>query len=92
MNPPTGMVVDHINHNQFDNRKSNLRICTVQQNQFNRFANGVSYRKDRKKWAVNIAKDGKDYHLGNFINKDDAVKVRIKAEKRLFGEFALARN
>lgn len=36
MNPPKGYVVDHINHDTDDQRKSQLRICTPQQNQFNK--------------------------------------------------------
>lgn len=35
LNPPNGLVVDHINHNTLDNTRKNLRICTRQQNRFN---------------------------------------------------------
>ncbi len=92
MNPPPGMFVDHINHNQYDNRKANLRICTPRENNFNRITQGIHYAQKSNKWCAQIKKDGKCYCLGEFKSKKDALKTRIDAEKMLFGEFALIRT
>ena len=91
---PTQMV-DHINHNRADNRKSNLRIVTNSQNQMNRThtssrtsgVRGVYWHKTKNKWTASIQKDGKLHHLGLFDNKDDAIKARKEAQKKYFGEF-----
>lgn len=95
MDCPNGMVVDHINHNKSDNRKSNLRICTNSQNAMNSRigsnntsgTKGVYYSKSRDVWIAFIIKDGKRIFLGYFKNIKDAIKTRKNAEIKYFGEF-----
>lgn len=36
-NCPENLVVDHIDRNTYDNRKTNLRVCTVAENNKNRY-------------------------------------------------------
>lgn len=87
MNCPDDMIVDHINHNRLDNRKSNLRICTVRENNFNKKSKGVYWHESRNKWSARIQVDGKKIFLGYFINKDDAIQARRNAEIEYFGEY-----
>ncbi len=42
MNPPLGMVVDHVNSDRLDNRRENLRIANHRQNGLNRKAGSSS--------------------------------------------------
>lgn len=91
MNPDDNMVVDHINHNKLDNRKSNLRICTQQQNNINTSLKktntsgitGVSWDKSRNKWVAHI----KGKQLGRFNTKEEAIEARKQAELEYFGEY-----
>ena len=87
MNPKPGEDVDHIHHNTLDNRKSELRLCTRSQNMQNtrKYANnrsghkGVRWRNDCQKWRAQIWINGKQIHLGNFIEVNDAIAARAAA-------------
>lgn len=53
MNCPEGMVVDHLNGDTLDNRKCNLRICTIAENSKNHHnTKGYCYDKNRGRWSV----------------------------------------
>ena len=92
---PKGKVVDHKNRNRLDNRRSNLRLCTVKDNNRNvsktkgssRFK-GVYWKANRKKWVSQIKVDGQLIYLGIFEKEIDAAKVYNEAAKKYHGEFA----
>ena len=96
MNCPNNKQVDHINRDKLNNRKSNLRICMAKENYRNRGANsrntsgviGVCFDKKSNKWKSQIWVDGKSIYLGTYEDKNEAIKVRLAAEKKYFGEFA----
>lgn len=87
---------DHHNKNKLDSRKTNLIICTSQENARNRpkYSNntsgitGVGWDKRSKKWRARIYINDHEKLLGYFNNKEDAIIARLKAEKEYFGEFA----
>lgn len=92
LNPPPGFGVDHINRDTLDNRRSNLRIATVGQNNFNKWTKkkfkGVFWRKDKNRWAATIGANRKTYHLGYFKSDIDAALAYDEAARNLHGEFA----
>lgn len=95
---PEGMVVDHINGDGLDNRRSNLRVCTQQDNRRNeskkavyRAASpfkGVSWDKDRSKWAAKISYNGTTRNLGRFDEEVQAALAYDEVAKQVFGKFA----
>jgi hypothetical protein len=99
MNSAKGEVVDHKDGNTLDNRKSNLRICTQQNNIWNRtdmLATNTSgilgvYKDNREgrksNWIAEIRYNDIKIYLGAFVNIEDAVYCRHYAETLLFKEF-----
>lgn len=93
-------ICDHINRNPFDNRKNNLRAAEHRENDRNRSllssntsgVTGVSWDKYRQKWRAYIKVDDNWMQLGRFMDKDDAIRARLEAEAKYFGEFAPQRH
>lgn len=91
---------DHINRNPFDNRKINFRQATAQENARNRSVPknntsgfiGVCWDKEACKWLAYIKFDYNQLKLGRFVNKEDAIRARLRAERKYFGEFAPQRH
>lgn len=91
-----GEMVDHIHGKRFDNRVSELRVASrIQNNQNKRTRSdntsgitGVYWSNNRSKWYAQITVNGKTKSLGYYIDLNDAIKARLKAEMDCFGEFA----
>lgn len=96
MNAPDHLEVDHINKNGLDNRRSNLRLATRQQNACNQKAHadnrsgikGVT--QSRGRWAAYIQVKGVAKNLGRFPTKEMAHIAYKEASGRLHGEFGSA--
>lgn len=82
--------VDHINGVPLDNRKSNLRLVTPRQNQWNRRPavgyKGVFERSGNYQARIRIP--GRYVVLGTFQNEAEAVQVYDAAATILRGEYA----
>ena len=77
-------VVDHIDHDKTNNRRSNLRDVSQLSNSRNRSMSksnksgytGVFWDDSKKGWIANIRVDGKYRNLGCYRTVEDAVKAR----------------
>lgn len=91
LNAKDGNIVDHINRNPLDNRISNLRFCSVTENNRNRKFKGYSLDTSRNKYIVSLKINGHTKYIGRFNTVKEAIKARIKAEKLYYKEFAVIR-
>lgn len=87
--------IDHISGDTLDNRKSNLRLCNHYENMRNvrvrsDSSTGIKgvHRAYNGKFKSYIVIAGKITNLGTFINIEDAIRSRLEAEHKYFGEFA----
>jgi len=89
------MEIDHINHDKLDNRKSNLRVSTHQQNMCNSrpikgssVYKGVSIDKERNKWLAQIVYNKKWIFIGRYDTEYEASIARDLKALELQGDFA----
>lgn len=90
MSPPEGMVVDHVNGDGLDNRRSNLRVATTRENAANsrRAVNKAGYigvtrmRSGRFYAAIQIG-------IGAFDTAEEAARAYDEKAREIFGEFAM---
>ena len=95
---PKGKMVDHINGNGIDNRRENLRVCTMSENMMNRNKtkqNSTGYKGVYKTgdsklnpYSSKIQKSKKVYCLGHYRTPEEAARAYDKKAIELFGEFA----
>lgn len=72
MDCPEGLVIDHLNGDKLDCRKSNMRVCTQSENIKNRHgAKGYCYDKSKKKWIVRY----KNKFWGRYNTEEEAKKA-----------------
>jgi len=96
MDAQPGQYVDHINHNGFDNRRCNLRICTNVENLRNSPGHrdrasqykGVSMDRKRGKYVAMINNGQRAINLGYFDSERDAALAYNDAARKHFGDFA----
>lgn len=92
--------IDHIGHDIADNRKSQLRIASRNENMHNRQLSksnttgrtGVYYDKDHNKWRAAIRVNGCLKYLGLYDSFDEACRVRDAAENYYFKDFKYKGN
>jgi hypothetical protein len=87
--------VDHWNHDELDNRRDNLRVCTQSENCLNKrvkprdVPRGVTFCKDIRKYRSQMELHGKHIHLGYFDDPELAALVYQEAHHKLSRQFSI---
>ena len=95
--------IDHVDRDGLNNKKCNLRICSISENNFNRRnwgslpkgikLNKSTYKKkngeikEYLKYQARISVNGKSVHLGNYNNLENAIDSYNNASKKYYPEY-----
>jgi hypothetical protein len=90
------ILLDHIDNDGLNNRRSNLRCCTINQNSVNKTKArgkssnyyGVSINKKIGKWRSTLFLDYKQIHHRYFDSEIEAALDHDNIAKQIYGEFA----
>ena len=92
INCPLGSHTDHKDCNGLNNQKSNLRIVSNQQNQWNgrRHKNckskykGVHWHSARRKWQIDCG----GRYFGLYTDEEEAARLYNEIARDMYGEYA----
>ena len=93
LSPAQGFYVDHINRDNLDNRRENLRIVRPAVNVRNCKTHatntsghrGVSWDRHSRRWFSYIGVNNQRVRLGLYADLSDAITARLEAESNLWG-------
>ena len=100
MNGDCPKTVDHKDRVRCNNKWSNLRESTAQLQEANKTKcqgktskyKGVHFNKNLGKYVARIKIAGNGYHLGCFVDEDDAARSYNDAAINAFGKYAVINN
>ena len=89
-----GRIVDHVNFNGRDNRRSNLRDATRSLNSAHsrQPLGGSGYRgvhRAKRRWRAQIRTPERLVHLGYYDTREEAARAYDNAAAQRFGSFAI---
>ena len=95
LDAPRNKQVDHINGDPRDNRRSNLRLATNRQNQWNQGSmrnsvskyKGVGWCRRTESWQVAIKEGDSTVFIGRFGDEVEAAKAYDERARALHGEY-----
>jgi hypothetical protein len=102
MDAKPGQIVDHVDRNPLNNKRSNLRFCDDSQSSSNQqktkrpstsrfkgvFRSNPVRGSKKSPWTAQISFRGKSIYLGSFVNEEDAARAYDASAIQTHGEFA----